>query len=152
MSNDFEGEVDERGRLVLPEALAEKYHLKPGTRVRLEDNMNGVHLRRPVSHLARIYIEPTNRCNLECVTCMRHSWNEPLEEMDSGVFTQIIKGIQALPTKVSEFRRRVQEFNFSPCILCGGCDLFESNQEDCIGSPVPTCGGCLWAQGIIRCP
>ena len=50
------------------------------------------------------------------------------------------------------FRKRVQEFNFSPCVFCGGCELFESNQEDCIGSPVPACGGCLWAQSIIRCP
>jgi radical SAM protein with 4Fe4S-binding SPASM domain len=50
------------------------------------------------------------------------------------------------------FRRRIQEFDFSPCVLCGGCEYFESNQEDCIGSPIPACGGCLWAQGIIRCP
>ncbi len=49
-------------------------------------------------------------------------------------------------------RRRLQEFNFSPCIICGGCELFESNQEDCIGSPIPACGGCLWAQGVIQCP
>jgi MoaA/NifB/PqqE/SkfB family radical SAM enzyme len=49
-------------------------------------------------------------------------------------------------------RNRLQEFNFSPCIVCGGCDYFESNQEDCIGSPIPTCGGCLWAQGVIQCP
>jgi MoaA/NifB/PqqE/SkfB family radical SAM enzyme len=49
-------------------------------------------------------------------------------------------------------RSRLQEFNFSPCIHCGGCDYFESNQEDCIGSPVPACGGCLWAQGVIQCP
>jgi MoaA/NifB/PqqE/SkfB family radical SAM enzyme len=47
---------------------------------------------------------------------------------------------------------RLQEFNFSPCIICAGCEFFESNQEDCIGSPVPTCGGCLWAQGIVQCP
>jgi MoaA/NifB/PqqE/SkfB family radical SAM enzyme len=50
------------------------------------------------------------------------------------------------------FRKRVQEFDFSPCIICGGCDLFEKNEEDCFGSPFPTCGGCLWAQGIIQCP
>lgn len=51
-----------------------------------------------------------------------------------------------------EFRRRLQEFNFSPCVFCGGCDYFKQNEEDCIGSPFPVCGGCLWAQGIIRCP
>jgi len=50
------------------------------------------------------------------------------------------------------FRERVQEFDFSPCMICGGCDLFEKNEEDCFGNPFPTCGGCLWAQGIIRCP
>ncbi len=50
------------------------------------------------------------------------------------------------------FRKRVQEFGFSPCIICGGCHLFEKNEEDCFGNPFPTCGGCLWAQGIIQCP
>ena len=50
------------------------------------------------------------------------------------------------------FRKRVQDFDFSPCMICGGCDLFEKNEEDCFGSPFPTCGGCLWAQGIIQCP
>jgi MoaA/NifB/PqqE/SkfB family radical SAM enzyme len=50
------------------------------------------------------------------------------------------------------FRRRVQEFEFSPCSFCGGCDLSEKNQEDCFGNEFPTCGGCLWAQGVIQCP
>jgi hypothetical protein len=49
-------------------------------------------------------------------------------------------------------RGRLQAFDFSPCTLCGGCDYFESNEEDCIGSPFPACGGCLWAQGIVQCP
>jgi hypothetical protein len=30
--------------------------------------------------------------------------------------------------------------------------MTESNQEDCFGNTFPTCGGCLWAQGFIRCP
>lgn len=50
------------------------------------------------------------------------------------------------------FRRRVQDFEFSPCTSCGGCDLAEANQEDCIGNTFPTCGGCLWAWGVIQCP
>ncbi len=52
----------------------------------------------------------------------------------------------------ASFRQRVRKFDFSPCTMCGGCDLLESNEEDCIGSPVPVCGGCLWAQGVIQCP
>ncbi len=50
------------------------------------------------------------------------------------------------------FRRRVQAFNFSPCTFCGGCDYSLANEEDCFGNEFPTCGGCLWAQGVIRCP
>jgi MoaA/NifB/PqqE/SkfB family radical SAM enzyme len=51
-----------------------------------------------------------------------------------------------------ELRTRVQAFDFSPCSQCGGCDLSEANEEDCFGNVFPTCGGCLWAQGVIQCP
>jgi MoaA/NifB/PqqE/SkfB family radical SAM enzyme len=50
------------------------------------------------------------------------------------------------------FREAVKAFDFSPCTLCGGCRLSHTNQEDCLGNLFPTCGGCLWAQGVIRCP
>ena len=50
------------------------------------------------------------------------------------------------------FRERVQAFDFSPCTFCGGCEFSATNEEDCYGNAFPTCGGCLWAQGIIRCP
>jgi MoaA/NifB/PqqE/SkfB family radical SAM enzyme len=422
MMEEFEAAVDERGRLILPSALARQYGLVPGAKVRIGNAANGLHIRRAPTHLAKVYIEPTNHCNLECVTCIRHSWNEPLGAMSPETFSRIIEGLRsfspppgilfgglgeplshpaivdmvrqakalgsfvelitngtllskelskelidagldmlwisldgatpesyqdvrlgaALPEVLANlnafrqarwtkhypvaldlllqpqlgivfvamkrniadlpavlrlanqlgavhflvtnvlpytpgmeeeilysravndaiyssnewlrfldfpkmdvnpttrevfyqalrgnhslgiaggdlsgrnnrcpfvengalairwdgdvspclallhdhkhylykyerslkrhaignvaaqsvadiwnqpeylsFRRRVQEFNFSPCVLCGGCDFFLSNQEDCIGSPVPTCGGCLWAQGIIRCP
>ena len=50
------------------------------------------------------------------------------------------------------FRERVQSFDFAPCTTCGGCELSESNEEDCAGNVFPTCGGCLWARGLIQCP
>lgn len=50
------------------------------------------------------------------------------------------------------FRKRVLDFDFSPCVHCGGCDFAESNQEDCFGNHFPTCGDCLWARNIIVCP
>lgn len=55
-------------------------------------------------------------------------------------------------SEYTSFRQKVQDFEFSPCTACGGCDLSESNEEDCYGNSFPTCGGCLWAQGLIRCP
>jgi MoaA/NifB/PqqE/SkfB family radical SAM enzyme len=51
------------------------------------------------------------------------------------------------------YRERLHNFVFAPCTFCGGCDLSETNQEDCLGNTIaPVCGGCLWAQGIIQCP
>jgi len=50
------------------------------------------------------------------------------------------------------FRQRVQTFDFAPCTSCGGCEMADANEEDCLGNGFPTCGGCLWAQGLIQCP
>ncbi len=52
----------------------------------------------------------------------------------------------------TRFRSLVTEFRFSPCAACGGCENSAGNLQDCTGNTFPTCGGCLWAQGIIRCP
>jgi MoaA/NifB/PqqE/SkfB family radical SAM enzyme len=30
-----------------------------------------------VDELRKIYVEPTNACNLACRTCVRNSWDEP---------------------------------------------------------------------------
>ena len=50
------------------------------------------------------------------------------------------------------FRERVRQFTFAPCAYCASCSLAQENGEDCYGNPAPTCGGCLWAQGLIHCP
>ena len=50
------------------------------------------------------------------------------------------------------FRRKFEEFDFASCLYCGHCELFEENQEDCIGNSHPACGGCLWAEGLLSCP
>lgn len=52
----------------------------------------------------------------------------------------------------ARFREKIRGFLFSPCHICGGCSFLEKNQEDCCGNTFPTCGGCLWAQGVIQCP
>ncbi|MDA3948547.1 MAG: radical SAM protein [Spirochaeta sp.] len=51
-----------------------------------------------------------------------------------------------------DFRRRLEEFSFSPCTTCRSCERIEENRDDCTNSGHPACGGCLWAQGFIRCP
>ncbi len=85
--------VDPQGRLVLPPNLAARYGIKPGTQVSLDESAMGLHLRRPASQLAKLYIEPTNRCNLDCRTCIRNVWDEPLGMMPTPVFARMMEGL-----------------------------------------------------------
>jgi MoaA/NifB/PqqE/SkfB family radical SAM enzyme len=55
-------------------------------------------------------------------------------------------------TEYLKLRKRLRDFDFSPCVFCNSCELANENIEDCFGNVQPTCGGCLWAQGLIRCP
>lgn len=52
-------EVNESGDLVIPRDLVAQFGLTPGARVRMESDTNHVRLHRPVTHLAKVYIEPT---------------------------------------------------------------------------------------------
>ena len=52
----------------------------------------------------------------------------------------------------TDFRDRVRNFSFSPCTRCGGCENRLDNITDCFGNTSPTCGGCLWSEGIVSCP
>lgn len=62
---------------------------------------------------------------------------------------QSLRAIWEAPAYAT-FRERVRQFDFPPCVDCG-CDLAETNEEDCFGNTFPVCGDCLWARGIIRC-
>lgn len=50
------------------------------------------------------------------------------------------------------FRERVKNFEFSPCVRCGGCENRDENLTDCFGNSKPTCGACLWSEGVLSCP
>lgn len=52
------------------------------------------------------------------------------------------------------FRRRVSNSEFAPCTRCSPdmCDYIKNNEKDCFNNTFPTCGACLWGQGLIQCP
>lgn len=89
--------VDEAGRLVLPPSVVERLGLMPGAPVRLEPSRNGLRLHRPITQLAKVYVEPTNACNLDCVTCFRQGWDEPLGRMSEATYSAIVAGLQEAP-------------------------------------------------------
>lgn len=94
--DEFEIDVDAGGNIVLPAAVAAQYGLTPGGRVRVRRGDGGLEVRRSLAELRKVYIEPTNQCNLDCVTCIRHSWDEPMGVMAAATFSGIVEGLRAL--------------------------------------------------------
>jgi len=47
--------------------------------------------------LTKIYVEPTNRCNLSCVTCIRHSWDESFEDLAWSAYQALMDGLADFP-------------------------------------------------------
>jgi len=147
-----------------------KMDINPTTRDALYEAMRGNHS----LHISGAnFVERNNRCPFSeksalairwdgdispCLALLHdhtsylHGYERSFRHYSAGnVKEQTLEEIWNGP-EYTEFRKRLQEFNFSPCAFCGGCDYFRKNEEDCIGSPFPVCGGCLWAHGIIRCP
>jgi MoaA/NifB/PqqE/SkfB family radical SAM enzyme len=87
-------QVDENGHLILPPEIVSNHRIKPGNKILLKDDENGLHLSSP-ARLAKLYIEPTNRCNLDCRTCIRNVWDEPPGMMSGAVFDRIVEGLKA---------------------------------------------------------
>jgi MoaA/NifB/PqqE/SkfB family radical SAM enzyme len=97
-------EVDEQGRLVLPQKIAAKFGLQSGALLRIEEGKNDLRLHRPVTQLTKIYVEPTNRCNLDCRTCIRNEWESELGQMSEATFERLMESLAALePRPVVHF-------------------------------------------------
>ncbi len=89
-------EVDENGRLVLPPEVARQYGLVPGSKVRLDEEGNFIRMHRPVTHLTKVYIEPTTACNLDCITCFRNAWEQPIGRMAEETFENIFNSLKSM--------------------------------------------------------
>ncbi|OGO19571.1 MAG: hypothetical protein A2Z14_02380 [Chloroflexi bacterium RBG_16_48_8] len=93
--------ADKKGRLILPKGALNGFRMSPGARIQIKRDRNGLYLHSPAAQLSKIYIEPTNACNLKCRTCIRNVWEEPTGFMPDRVFERILEGIEKNPAPVS---------------------------------------------------
>jgi MoaA/NifB/PqqE/SkfB family radical SAM enzyme len=107
-------EVDEHGRLVLPPQVTQQYGLQPGSKVRLDEGHNFVRMHRPVTHLTKVYIEPTVACNLDCIICFRNAWEQPIGRMTDETFEDILSGLKELSPMPSVYFGGIGEPLFHP--------------------------------------
>ncbi len=96
-------QVDEHGRIVLPSHLASELGIAPGDEIRVEPNGHGLHIHSSITTLKRVYVEVTNKCNLNCSTCMRNVWDVKYGRMSDETFKRILLSFQGQPNKPELF-------------------------------------------------
>jgi MoaA/NifB/PqqE/SkfB family radical SAM enzyme len=89
--------LDGQSRIVLPPDLVKAAGAAPGARLEVREKDGRLEIRPDIHSLARLYIEPTTRCNLACRTCIRNTWAEPLGDMSEEVFGRIEAGLADFP-------------------------------------------------------
>jgi MoaA/NifB/PqqE/SkfB family radical SAM enzyme len=113
----LQARVGKNGELIFPEEFRRRYGLEAGVQVYIDETVKGPRLRLPVTHLHKVYIEPTNHCNLDCRTCIRKVWDEPLGDMSETTFARILEGLGLFPRPPDVFLGALGEPLAHPGIL-----------------------------------
>jgi tungsten cofactor oxidoreducase radical SAM maturase len=88
---------NQQGQFILPAEFLQRRHLDPSAEYWL-DERDGDLIFHPCRPDARkLYIEVTTACNLNCQTCIRHSWVDPASHMKVETFEKILAGIPSFP-------------------------------------------------------
>jgi len=86
--------IEKNGQVRLPQKYIDRYEIESGIEIYLEPTEEGIILCRPMPDVRKVYIEPTSRCNLNCITCVRNVWNEETGDMDMSVFNLILQQLK----------------------------------------------------------
>jgi MoaA/NifB/PqqE/SkfB family radical SAM enzyme len=101
--SDYRVYVNDDGSITIPAELASSYGLTAGATARAEQDGNSLVIRRAPSHLARVYVELTSECNLDCTTCMRNVWEHGTGGMARDTFERILEDLAALEDRPEVF-------------------------------------------------
>ncbi len=83
--------------LILPEDFMRRRHFPDTMEFWLDEREGDLVLHPCLPDARKLYIEVTTDCNLRCKTCIRHTWNDPVEEMSEDTFKAILDGMKDLP-------------------------------------------------------
>ncbi|MDC7225819.1 MAG: radical SAM protein [Spirochaetales bacterium] len=92
--------TEEKGRIKInisvPADVASRYGFRENEQYNIREYTDGIFLRQSPDVLKRIYIEATNKCNLNCKTCIRNVWGEDMGLMDFSLFEKIVADAERL--------------------------------------------------------
>jgi tungsten cofactor oxidoreducase radical SAM maturase len=90
--------IGDDGELHLTDEFKKRWNLKPGSKLHVEETPQGLFLIPVDQLLKKIYVEPTSECNLNCRTCIRNSWDEPVGSMEMTVYRKLLSDIREIKT------------------------------------------------------
>ena len=85
------------GQITLPESFLKLRNLTPEGEYWLDERDGDLVLHYCLPDARKLYIEATTACNLDCHTCIRHSWTDPNAHMSRETFQRILDGLDAFP-------------------------------------------------------
>ena len=88
---------DEQGQLEIPASFYHRRRLDPNTEFWLDEREGDLLLLPKLPDAKKLYIEVTTSCNLNCQTCIRHSWTDPHQHMKASTFKRILDSLDGLP-------------------------------------------------------
>jgi MoaA/NifB/PqqE/SkfB family radical SAM enzyme len=94
LEKEIKVKIDKNGKLNLPADILKELNLKKDTELRIKKDGDTLLIKRADPLLSRVYIEPTSDCNLNCKTCVRHSWNEKIGGMKYKDYMKIIDDLK----------------------------------------------------------
>lgn len=63
----------------------------------LDEREGDLLLHPRIPDVNKLYIEATTGCNLQCSTCIRNEWSDPLAPMQKSTFEKIVESLDGLP-------------------------------------------------------
>jgi len=88
---------NEQGKIEIPPSFYQRRRLDPKTEFWLDEREGDLLLHPRLPDAKKLYIEVTTACNLNCQTCIRHSWTDPHAHMSVATFKRIIESLDELP-------------------------------------------------------
>jgi len=88
---------NEQGKIEIPPSFYQRRRLDPKTEFWLDEREGDLLLHPRLPDAKKLYIEVTTACNLNCQTCIRHSWTDPHAHMKVATFKRIMESLDDLP-------------------------------------------------------
>jgi len=88
---------DSQNKIEIPPDFLQRRHLPDYVDYWLDEHDGDIILHSRLPDAQKLYIEATTGCNLQCKTCIRNVWSDPIASMKKETFQAILDGLDGLP-------------------------------------------------------